>query len=224
MNIATYESLTGLTVTSARTALVTATIGKTQKILEGLLGFSLDDRDNNEYTESGKTAQECPCPTNEGTLQDPDAVVYAYRLYPYNHLDKYLEIDPATAIHAVKLVKDDVAYKTLETTEYRVDWDRGIAKYIQQLKCWWTCNVKCEGVQLAVDATWEFATIPDDLNYVWADMITFYSDETRDLRSETLGTHSYTRFSNTPPERTNDAMAVIERYAGPHGSVRRHVI
>ena len=86
-------------------------------------------------------------------------------------------------------------------------------------------------VQLAVDADWEFpdaeseTTIPNDLLYVWADMVTFYSDQRRDVKSESILTHSYTKFDNktngeqTTPEMLAANRAVLQRYAGPRGTV-----
>ncbi len=229
MDLAEYQLLSGLTVTEARQSLVEAQITRTQRILEGLLGFTLDPAlyDSNKYAETGKTQTDCPCPSTTLTLDDPDAVVFAYRLFPYNTKDAYLAIDPATTIHAVKLIKDGVTYKTLDLDEYRAEFKNDIIKYLQQIKKWCGCWVECPYSQLAVDATWLWGDgdIPDDLNQVWAEMVTYYSDEKKDLISETMGPHSYRKHNQTatPPEQEKHNSPVITKYAGPNGSTKRNV-
>ena len=83
MNITEYQELSGINVASRDVDRVTATITKTQKILEGMLGYSLDTRDTNEYDEIGKTITECPCDINLNNLSAPDSVEFAYRLFTY---------------------------------------------------------------------------------------------------------------------------------------------
>ena len=219
MDISKYIELTG--ITPSNETLTLAQIGHTQRILENLLGYTLesDNRLDNEYTEIGKTKTDCPCPDIDmDNLDDPDDVEYAYRLFPYNKSDDYLSIDPATAVHKVKLVNEGVTFKTLEDYEYRAELKKGLIKYLEQYDCWCKCLTDCYCVQLAVDANW--AVVGDDLNYVWADMVTFYSDLKKDIKSQTLGTHRYDKFDNTPPERTKSNTAILMKYAGPNGSFR----
>ncbi len=54
-------------------------------------------------------------------------------------------------------------------------------------------------------------------------MITFYSNLKRDIRSQTLGPHSYTKFqkADVPPQEDKENISVIKKYAGQHGSVKR---
>lgn len=221
MNITEYQELSGINVASRDVDRVTATISKTQKILEGMLGYSLDTRDTNEYDEIGKTITECPCDINLNNLSAPDSVEFAYRLFTYREDDKYLSIDPATVIYAVKLVKDGVTVKTLDSDDYRAHFKNGLIKFIERRKLW--CDVECEFVQLAVDAEWAFEEVPDDLSYIWADMITYYSDLNKDIKSQVLGTHSYTKFDNREPENKTQNLSVIKKYAGPNGSLNRTV-
>lgn len=221
MNITEYQELSGINVASKDVDRVTATISKTQKILEGMLGYSLDTRDTNEYDEIGKTITECPCDINLNNLSAPDSVEFAYRLFTYREDDKYLSIDPATVIYAVKLVKDGVTVKTLDSDDYRAHFKNGLIKFIERRKLW--CDVECEFVQLAVDAEWAFEEVPDDLLYIWADMITYYSDLNKDIKSQVLGTHSYTKFDNREPENKSQNLSVIKKYAGPNGSLNRTV-
>lgn len=236
MDIDKYEELTGFTVPSSKQARVTAQITRTQRILERLLGYTLKtsasgavgDVNYNEYAESGKTQTDCPCPDDNLTLDDPDSVTYAYRLFPHYKDDIYLRIDPATAIHKVKLVKDLVTYYTFETDEYRADYKNGLITAIEVIEdCWCKLAVRecCNHMQLAVDATWGFTTIPDDLYQVWAEMVTWYSDpkNLQGIKSQVLGSHSYTKFDNNPPEMVSHNMDVLKLYAGPNGSLKRNI-
>lgn len=231
MTLNEYQTLTGITVSSSDTAKVTAMIAKTQSILETLLGFTLDPSDvtTNFYNELGKSQQECVCPSVDlENLQDPDAVVGAYRLYRYNELDKYFHVDPFSRVHKVKLVyikegtgDNGITLKTFDWDDIRINYGReGFAKYIEHCTdCLCSCDCS-DCVQLAVDADWLWTgSIPTDLQYVWADMITFYSDDKKhEIKSESIDTHSYTRFDNKPPETEPHNLAVIKRYAGPYGS------
>lgn len=230
MNLADYQDLTGDVVASSDETRYQAQIVRCRRILETMLGFTLDPDsvDSNLYSETGKTATECPCPNvDTETLLDPDSVTFAYRLYSYDKRDKYLHIDPCTAIHKVKLVKDGITFRTFETYEFMTKPELdGIIKYLEVCDDCCTCSSNCENcVQLAVDATWlwdDEDDIPEDLKLVWADMVTFYADRKRNIKSETLGPHSYSRFDKQPPESEPQNMAVIQKYAGPLGSAKRN--
>lgn len=229
MDLAKYTELTGIIVSTSQATRVTAQIKRSQKILESMLGFTLDITkvNTNEYIEIGKTKTECPCieSININNLNPADAVIYAYRLFNYNKNDKYFFIDPATAINKIKLVVDGVTVKTLvEFEDYRLDYKQGIVKFIEKITNWCSEYFNCEHVQLAVDANWVWANvanIPDDLNYVWTDMITFYSDSKNNIKSESLGPHSYTKFDNTLLELFKQNLPIIKKYSGPNGSVNR---
>jgi hypothetical protein len=79
---------------------------------------------------------------------------------------------------------------------------------------------------LAVDATWvwESGEIPNDLLDVWTEMVTYYSDKNRDLKSQTLGSHSYTRFDKESPQESAENKAILEKYVGSHGSINQEII
>lgn len=221
MTIEEYQTITGLTVTDE--ARVTAEITKTQRMLEVMLGYTLDPElvDDNQYTEIGKTSTTCPCPdVDVDELLAADAVVGAYRLFPYRKGEKIISIDPASEVHKVKLVKDGVTFKTFETDDYRLHTINGITKYIEECEncCWCTCNSECYCTQLTVDADW--LELSDDLLQVWADMVTYYSDPKKDIKSETLGTHSYSKFA-TRPENETFNLAILNKYVGANGSLRR---
>jgi len=232
MTLEEYQTLTGTTVTAGNTAKVTATIARTQVMLETLLGYTLDPAnvETNLYNELGKTTRECFCPSVDlENLDDPDAVIGAYRLFRYNDLDKYFHVDPFSQLNAVKLVfiksgagDNGVTLKTFDVDEVRVNYGRdGLAKYIEHCTdC--LCSCDCQDcVQLAVDAEWLWTgDLPTALQYLWADMISFYSDDKKtDIKSESIDTHSYTRFDKLAPEQEPQNMAVLKRYAGPYGSV-----
>ncbi len=228
MDLDKYQELAGVTVAEARQVLVTATIGRTQSILESMLGFTLtpEDVSDNQYAELGKTATDCPCPdtVDVDDLLDADAVDFAYRLFNYNIKDKLLSIDPCTDVEAVKLVKDGITFYTLDSDDYIVHYKNGIAKYIELCDRCFSCAVSCECTQMAVDATWvwdDADDIPNDLLYVWSDMVTYYSDPKLGVRKETLGPHSYTIDEVEVPEAIKTNLAVIKKYSGPNGSLHR---
>lgn len=212
-----------------------AQISKAQLLLEEILGYTLDSDlvDLNEYEETGKLDDACPCvcgDVDEESLEPADDVVFAYRMFSYRSCDKYFSIDPCTAVHAVKLVKNGVTYKTLEPEEYRPHLKRGLIKYLEQCACWCSCKTECDCVQLAVDADWVWpadadgnSTVPADLLLLWADMVTYYSDLKRDIKRETLGPHTYEKFDRQKPEEMAVNMSIIQRYAGPNGTAYRSV-
>lgn len=234
MTLQELQDLTGITVSERDAVRYNAQIERTRTILEAMLGYTLnsDDVQTNFYTETGKAPTECPCPNvSAQDLQPADALVHAYRLYDYNRHDVMLHIDPALTVDRVKLVKDGVTYRTFDPDEYMVRYSRGVAQYIDlrgecACLCVPTCG-DCSYMQLAVEADWlwDGATVarelPKELQMVWADMVTSYADQAWDVRSQTLGTHSYTKFDRLRPEEEAMNLAVIKRYAGPNGSVNR---
>lgn len=226
MNLSTYQKLTGITVPDNQKTLVEAQIRRTQKILEGLLGFTLNPKkvEENLYNEQGKTTSECACPDVEPEeLDEPDAVVGAYRLYPYNEKDQYFHIDPFTEVHAVKLVWNNITIKTFDPEEFRVDFMGEWGKYVENCQNR-ICVCKCtDCVQLAVDADWKNFCKHNELMYIWADMVTYYADCKKDVRQESIGSHSYTKFDkdNAEPEMEINNRAILKKYAGPYGSLTK---
>jgi hypothetical protein len=227
MTLAEYKSITGLTVATADETRVTAQITRVQRILEDILGYTLTAAsvNTNQYVEIGKTADECPCPdVDMDTLKAPDAVVKAYRLFNYNRKDKMISIDPNSKVHKVKLVKDGVTFKTFETDEYRLHYKHNFIKYIEECDncCWCSCVYDCYCTQLAIDADWLWtATLPNDLLQVFADMVTYYADLQNNIKSETLGSHSYTKFDKSLPQMESYNWKILQKYIGANGSGRR---
>lgn len=240
MTLNEYETLTGTTVPASQQTFVTAQIAEAQSALEDLLGFTLDPDKTltNYYEELGKTQSECACPdVNTENLQDPDAVEGAYRLYRWNEKDRFIHIDPFSDIHKVKLVrvhpelaeddKNGITVRTLEADEYRVQVGKdGVSKFLEICwDCFCVCPCGSECLQLAVDADWLWADdLPTDLQRVWARLVGFASDSTANVRSESIGPHSYTKFERLDPYTDSRYTRVIRRYAGPYGSIVKNPV
>jgi hypothetical protein len=235
MSLDEYITLTGLTISSSRQNQVTAQLARCQSILESLVGFTLDTTlvMQNLYNEVGKTPFGLSCPgVDTENLLPPDEVIGAYRLYPFNEEDSYIALDPFKTIHAVKLVHGSVTVLTFSAGHYRPEVGRlGLAKYVELLPLWYryfdvlwfqrawplcSCRVSW---QLAVDADWLWPDeIPGDLAYVLADMVTYYANPKRELKSQTVGAHSFTQTLTVPQDRPEN-LAILRRYAGPFGSL-----
>lgn len=230
MDIEKYQQLTGKIIPESKKAYFTAQIKRIQAKLETLLGYTLEPQ--NLYSELGKTQQECICPDIPQTsrLLPSDPVRGIIKVFPYNHKDKFLHIDPFLDVYAVKLVRvtenrQFITYKTFEsfTKQYMRS---GIGNHIEKCQtCFCDCDCK-DCVQLAVDADWidftsEQSDVPDDLLYLWCDMIDYYTDETRDIKSESVDGHSWSRGEIKAPEDSKEAQLLLRRYAGPFGSVTR---
>lgn len=232
MDLSKYQELSGVSVSSAKSGFYTAQINRCLSMLETMLGFTLTaaEANTNLYNELGKTQTECSCSSvSTEDLLDPDLVVGSYRLYRFNRDDLFLFTDPFKAVNQVKLVVRKpatdgfITVRTFDPDMLRVNLGRdGIGKYIERcIDC--VCVCDCDDcVQLAVDADWIWGTedtLPDDLLYVLVDMVTHYTDAKRNIKSESITTHSYSKFDNTAPELLPTNLAVIKKYAGPNGSV-----
>ena len=237
MNLKKYTELTGIEVSSGREAIINAQIKRTGRKLETLLGFTLDRNkiNTNIYNEIGKTNKDCFCSDtsiSEENLLEPDEVQGSYRMFQFNKHDSYFFIDPFTNIYNVKLVRvrandldgEGVTIKTFDSDKIRAQVGRdGISKYIQQCReCMCDCNCDGDCVQLAVDADWIFQDcMPEDLLYLWADMVTYESNCKKGIKSESIGGHSYTLSDSQSPETVAENLSIIQRYAGPYGTVNR---
>lgn len=233
MDIDKYQTLTGLTVSASKTTLVEAQLKRTRVALETMLGYPLlkSKVSTNYYEERGKRQNECGIHDSDETLTDPDDVINSYRLFEYNEKDRFFFTDPFTKLHAVKLVfiepGDDpngITFKTFDNDHIRVDKRGEVASYIEKCDdCWCICT-QPRHLQLAVDADWVYdACLPSDLLYLWADMVGYYSDDTSNIKSQTLGPHSYTKFDKVAPETESHAVSILRKYAGPNGSLARTI-
>lgn len=223
MDIKKYTELTGQTVSDSEKAVFNATIRRTKAMLETLLGFTLSPQ--NLYNELGKAQDQRACPNvDTSTLLPADEAEGTYKLFSYNKLDRYFHVDPFTEVYKVKLVyvhKDGEFITIRDIKNAKAQFERGgIGKYIENCHdCF--CECACEDcVQLAVDADW-IDCFPDDIMYLWADMIEYQLDCSKDLKSQSVEGHSWTKTNEATrsPEVLPHNVLLLKRYAGPYGSV-----
>lgn len=239
MDLAKYQELTGITVDESDIATVNAQIRRTRISLETILGYSLDKKKAgmNYYEEKGKAKTDCPfrgliSDINNMELDAPDNVEGSYRLFSYNKSDQLFKVDPFIQLYKVKLVfiqsgaePNGITHKTFSDGKIRVHKEGVISKYIERCKeCF--CLCQCDNcVQLAVEADWlNEECLPEDLTYVWADMVEYYSDPKRFITAETLATHSWKADAAPTPESIETNIAIINKYAGPNGSAHRTIV
>lgn len=240
MNLDKYKSMTGNDVAPENEAKFNASIRRTKAKLEAMLGFALKPK--NLYTEKGKVQFEgyLPMLNDLDTLLEPDEEVGTYKLFPYNETDKYFHVDPFTNVYSVKLVMpiNDGEFVTIARLDNVVaSYGReGIAKYIERHYEWftwewyrtwrysWKANTDA-GLMLAVEADW-LDCYPDDLMYLWADMVDYQTNPNLSLSSESVDGHSWTRTKEdqVPPESKLESKTLLSRYAGPFGSVTRNPV
>lgn len=228
MDLEKYEKLMGIVIPTGKRVYYEAQIKRVQTKLESLLGFTLKASDI--YKELGKTQVDCVCPDIPQTLLPPDEVKGIIKIFPYNYKDKFLHIDPFLDVYNVKLGKvlENRSFVTYKTFEYFTKHftSQGIGKYIEKCEtCFCDCDCK-DCVQLIVDADWvdftdDESDIPDDLLYLWCDMINYYADPTKDIKSESVDGHSWSKGDIKPPEELIENRLILEKYMGPYGSVIR---
>ena len=230
MDLEKYEQLMGITIPETKRTYFTAQIKRVQSKLETLLGYTL--KASHIYTELGKTQVDCVCPNipETSSLLPPDEVKGIIKIFPYNYKDKFLHIDPYYDIYNVKLGKvlenkQFVTYKTFDNITKHF-MAQGIGLYVEKCPtCFCDCDCK-NCIQLIVDANWIDFTdsendIPDDLLYLWCDMINYWADPTKDIKSESVDGHSWSKGDITPPEELIENKIILQKYAGPYGSITR---
>lgn len=224
MDIAKYTKLTGKTIAASNEAVFNATVRRTKAMLETLLGFTL--KAENLYNELGKSRDDCACSNVEtSNLLEPDEEQGVYKLFPYNSNDRYFHVDPFKEVYKVKLVRvvQETNFVTIRTFEnVKPQFERsGIGKYIENcFDC--MCDCDCDGcVQLAVDAEWLNCAdcLPDDILYLWADMIDYQMDCKKNIKSESVEGHSWSKDNTKSPEVLPHNILLLKRYAGPYGSI-----
>lgn len=240
MNLEKYKTLTGINVPASKEARITASIRRTKAQLEAMLGFTLKPK--NLYTELGKVQFEgyLPMLDNLDNLLPPDEEEGVYKLFSYNEKDRYFLTDPFTNIYNVKLVMplNDGEFVTVS------DLDNVVAKYgrdnigktIERHWEWFTwqwyltyrysyTSSNDGGLMLAVEADW-LDCYPDDIMYLWADMVTFQTGANYGLASESVDGHSWSRTKDDQiaPEAKLENKKILQRYAGPFGSVTRNPV
>lgn len=228
MEIYEYERLTGKDIDTPDQ--FQPLLNRVQSKLETLLGYTLSP--SNLYTELGKTKTECSCLE----IPEPNDLLPAtptrgsIKVFPYNAKDRKLRVDPFYEVYAVKLVKvvskgRFVTVKDFDNfnPEYGAN---GIGNYIAKCTdCGCDCGCK-NCVQLAVAADWvDFAedgdSVPTELLWLLAEMADFYADPGREVKSESVDGHSWTRGDVVAPENRPEVKLLLKKYAGPYGSITR---
>lgn len=235
MDAATYTALTGNTLDTSETSRFATVLDVATKELERQLGYPLDTSTwANLYNETGKTKDDCVCPDIDADLDPADAVVGKYRIFDWKPSDRYIHIDPATAINKVKLIRENITYHTfdVDNEELAIKWEgtrdvattNRVARYLDARSCDWPCLLspcwkKHDYLQIAVDATWAYTTTPTELKQIWADLIAkVYQGPDDDVQSESRGSHSYTK---REPRSLTERYPALAEYAGPNGLATR---
>jgi len=245
MTIAEYQELTGVTVSTADTPKVTATLKRAQTKLESLLGYSLSKQKN--WTELGKVRFDGLVPFPSIPVSDevldnllaPDDETGDIQLFNFNTLDKNLRINPAKEVYRAKIVlpissDEFITICQLDNITPYLN-ESGLVVALSRYESWFTWtwwNMLPFGYEsklmLAVDADYVNVCDADkysDLAYLLADMVTYYADPNYsvmgNIRSESIDSHSYSRASTGPtpdtaaPEGQMTSRRIIEKYAGP---------
>ena len=240
MDLALYQTLTGKTVPVAEQARVIAQIARVQTRLQTLLGYALTP--SNIYNELGKNDLINPCldfPQSYQGMQllPPDKVKGVVKIFPYNPVDKYFATDPFITVHSCKIITmapsnladDDTtvlgnSYISIHKFKhpnptYSIDNNSGIGNYIGRCPEWFlpygcVCN-SC--VFVAVDAEW-LTDYPDDIKYLWADMVDYYVEEQYKIRSESVDGHSVS-YNAIDPTQLPTNILTLKSYAGPYGTL-----
>lgn len=252
MTIAEYQTLTGITVSTADTTRVTAVIRRAEVKLGTLLGYSLSKQQT--WTELGKVQYDglVPFPSLPvsdevlNNLSAADTQTGDIQLFNLDSLDTHIRINPAKEVYRAKIVlpvnRDEfiTIYDLDNATPYLNP--AGFVTAITRYETWFTWTwwnsllwTDRNNLMLAVDA--DYINVCDanrypDLAYLLADMVTYYSDANYsimgNIRSESIDSHSYSRAStgtnpdSAAPEGQLTSKRIIEKYAGP-GAFRKLV-
>lgn len=245
MDQSTFTGLTGITPTPSQSAIFGSIAQIAGEALSEALGWPLNPKDwNNQYTETGKLPDpdtydfDWDSDIDMDNLLPPDDVVGKLRQFRWDEDDQYIPIDPATAIHAVKLVKDDVTVHTFNPQHYRVQWTNGPTTYSRYIELrpnsiitkWllflWAplpevaFGMEHRFVEVVVDADWGFAnSLPLQLQRVWAEQIAYELDLKRDIKSENMLGHSVSKDARVAP--VVKYASTLQKYAGPNSTVIR---
>jgi hypothetical protein len=235
VDLSEYIDISGLAVKDSQRGFVTANIKKARFMIESALGFTLDAEkaEQNLYTETGQAPSDSwICGGSDADLlpadAEPDEV---YRLFtaaePESQfsLSALTRIDPCTAISKVKLVHGTVNVHTFTTSELALLMSASGYGRLVDLAVIFPNPSRCQHrLQVAVSADWlglDDDQLPDDLSSVWADLVTWLSDKTRNIKSENRGTRSYTKTETRSPLEDQANRSILESYAGPRGTAGR---
>jgi hypothetical protein len=235
VDLSEYIEISGLAVKDSQRGFVTANIKKAQFMIESALGFTLDadKAAQNLYTETGKAPSDSwICGGSDADLlpadNEPDE---AYRLFAQTEplgpfqINVLTRIDPCKSISKIKLVHGTVSVHTFTTNELALLTGSNGYGHLVDLAVIYPNPCRCEHrLQVAVSADWlglDEDDQPDDLLSVWADLTTWLSDRTRDIKSENRGTRSYSKFESKSPLDDPFTKSILASYAGPRGTAGR---
>ena len=255
MTIQEYQNLAGVTVAPGDENRINAIIRRSESKLGSLLGYSLSKQ--KQWTELGKVNYDglVPFPSLPvsddvlNNLRPADKQSGEIQLFNLDELDTHIRINPAKQVYRAKIVLpvNEDEFITIHELENGLPYlnSAGLVVAITRYYSWFTWtwwnsllwNNKST-LMLAIDA--DYVDLCDvskyeDLNYLLADMVTYYSDENYSLmgniRSESIDSHSYSRAQvgvasdgadGAAPEGQKSAKAIIEKYAGA-GAFRKLV-
>lgn len=241
MDQSTYTNLTGKSVSN--TAQFELQVRLARRRLEQMLGWPLvSSKWDDQYLELGKTRNEaCACSSvDPSELDDPDEVQGSTRLFRWNTSDVYLPVDPLTTVYAVKLVSvgnnpgetEGITYRTFETDDYSVQWINAETTYARYIKLhehdynrYLPRHAHLYGdycgqrYMVAIDADWGMGCVPLDIQAAWAELVAWQLDCKRDIKSESLGNHSYSKYDKRDPLTLYSG--VLRQYAGPNGTLNK---
>jgi hypothetical protein len=239
LDLSEYIEIAGVDVTDSQRAFVTANIAKARYQLESALGFPLtaEKAQQNLYTETGQAPDDnWICGGSDADLlpaeSEPDAV---YRVFTYADdrtavggrlpTRSLIQIDPNTAISKIKLVHGTVNVHTFTDSEKALlIGPTGYGRMVDLDVIYPNLGRCGHHLQVAVSADWlglDDDQLPDDLLSVWADLTTWLSDRTRNIKSENRGTRSYTKVETKSPLEDPFNKSILESYAGPRGTAGR---
>jgi hypothetical protein len=252
MTIAEYQTLTGITVSTADTPRVTAAIRKSEVKLGALLGYSLSKQQT--WTELGKVQYNglTPFPSLPVSDEVKDSLSLAdeqtgdIQLFNLDSLDTHIRINPAKEVYRAKIVLpvNSDEFITIYDLDNAIPY-LNVAGFVTAITrystwftwTWWNSLLWTDRNNLMLAVEGDYINVCDankypDLAYLLADMVTYYSDPNYsimgNIRSETIDSHSYSRASTGPspdsaaPEGQPSSKMIIEKYAGP-GAFRKLV-
>lgn len=249
LDIQTFEDITGIVLEDEdQIRMFDRANSRASRLLIKYLGW--DPNYKEIYEEAGISNIPGSCPTEEQlTLWRQDPQKYPYftpadvtkgkvRIFPYYPEDANYFIDPAIAVHTVKIIKILSSDQRQYITVYKLapeDWNQKtninfvlehapvirfleICKAPTQLSC--TCDQSNPCYMLAVDADW-VRNLPEDLLYLLADLIVLYMqnqpslnrENTYAIKSESVDGHSVSYDTSTVDVNSrNTEEEVLEPY------------
>ncbi len=226
-----YEDLTGISLAESQLGRFNAILAVAVAQLEELLGWPLSPNSwDDQYAEIGKSKSNLSCPNADAELDPPDVPIGTTRLFTLYPGEPYMAIDPATEIHSVKWIRGNITCIDYDESAYIPKYGNGnpsTVRWIGIRKLMCDCIRMKEPREFAVDADWAYQDedgepdLPIELKAVLVDMIKEELDPRSDIKSESVVSHSYTKFDRVLAE--DKHANTIKKFAGPHGTASRRL-